>query len=363
MEIHMFKKRLKFVGALLTITYLYLLVCPFLYSETETTFPQKGICYATWEKNRLASRYSDRSLEKLASIGVEYISIVVTQYQDKYNSLFIKRTDKTPTDKSVVHAIKKAHKLGMKVMLKPHIDLIDKLDGTYWRADIGSTREEDWEKWFKEYRGFIVHYARMAKRHKVEIFCIGTELAFASRKDEFWRERIIPAVRKVYPGKLVYAANWDNYKNIKFWKDLDYAGIDAYFPLTYEPDPSMEELRKGWEKWKNEIGAWQAGINRPVIFTEIGYASTKSAPTAPWKNGMEGNADPEMQAKCYKAFFETVWNSSWLAGVYWWRWSPSTHSGGKNNRHFTPQNKPAEKILEANYKDFMGAGSYAILGQ
>ena len=320
------------------------------YSQAEIIIPQKGMCYATWEKETFASEYSDASIAKLAELGVDHISICVTQYQEKYDSTSIMATDRTPSDKSLSHAIKKAHRLGITVMIKPHIDLMDKHDGTYWRADIGSNNDEGWEKWFASYRKVILHYAKLAEKNDVEIFCVGTELAFTTQKPDEWR-RIIREVRDIFSGKLVYAANWDNFRNIEFWNELDYVGIDAYFPLAYDPDPSVDDLKKGWEKWKNEISSWQETVDMPIIFTEIGYPSSPHAPHSPWQGGLEGNADIEIQARCYEAFFEAVWQEPWFAGVYWWKWDTNTRAGGEHNRQFTPQNKPAEKIIEANYKN------------
>ncbi|MBD3379303.1 MAG: hypothetical protein GF408_02455 [Candidatus Omnitrophica bacterium] len=330
------------------------------FSETALMPLQKGMCYVTWDRDRFATQYSDNSLTKLSEMGVEYISLCVTEYQEKYNSTRIEETDKTPSSRSVKHVIRKAHDLGMKVMLKPHIDLIDKFDGTYWRADIGFATEKDWEEWFEEYEDFIIKYAKIAQRCKVDIFCVGTELSFTAQKEDKWRE-IIAKVKKIYDGKLVYAANWDNFKNIGFWDEMDYVGIDAYFPLSYDPDPSMEDLKKGWEKWKKDIAYWQSQINKPIIFTELGYASTAHAPYSPWKGGYSGNADPEIQAKCYKAFFDTVWKEPWFAGVYWWKWDTNTRAGGEHNRQFTPQNKPAQRIIEANYKGMPGDSDYAMI--
>jgi len=335
---------------------------PLSHSQADMVMPQRGMCYVTWDKNRFSTRYSDESLEKLSGLGVDHISIIPTRYQDSYNSTDIKKTDKTPSDSSVKHAIRKAHKLGLKVMLKPHIDLIDKYDGTYWRADIGFSRDKDWEKWFREYKKFILHYARMAERLDVEIFCVGTELSFTTQKNDYWQNELIPAIKKVYTGKLVYAANWDNFKNIKFWKDLDYIGIDAYFPLTYKQDPTLEELKEGWKKWIHEIEAWRLTVNKPIIFTEIGYPSTPHAPYTPWKGGSDGNADQEIQARCYEAFFDTVWDKEWLAGVYWWKWDTNIHAGGEHNRHFTPQNKPAQSIIESHYKKYLKFSTYAKSG-
>ena len=139
-------------------------------------------------------------------------------------------------DRSVVHAINKAHEIGLKVMLKPHVDLINQSD-TLWRADIGCNTESDWKKWFQAYRKFILRYAKMAERTGVEILCIGTELTFATtEKPEMWRNVVIPAVRGAYGGIITYAANWkDEYNKIEFWDALDYAGIDAYFPVLLYP--------------------------------------------------------------------------------------------------------------------------------
>ena len=356
-----FYKKIRTLSITLIITMLSISFSPIHsgHSETGVILPQKGMCYVTWDRDCFASQYSDASLQKLTTLGVEYISICVTQYQEKFNSTKIKPTNMTPSDKSLAHVIGIAHKLGLKVMLKPHVDLIDKHDGTYWRGDIGFAREEDWDKWFEEYREFLLHYARMSKKLKVDIFCIGTELSFTTTKEDAWRN-VIKEVRKVYSGQLVYAANWDNFKNINFWDELDFVGIDAYFPLTYESNPTMEELKQGWEKWKYDIEAWQSQVNKPIIFTEIGYPSTAHAPYTPWKGGTYGNADPEIQAKCYEAFFKTIWKEPWFAGVYWWKWDTNVRAGGKHNRQFTPQNKPAQEIIEANYKGIMKENSIAM---
>ena len=320
------------------------------YAQENARPLQKGMSYATWDKDKFASSYSDQSLERLAETGTEYIAICPTYYQQKRNTTRIFPTEQSPSDASVMHAIKKAHELGIKVMLKPHVDLIKGTTQGYWRADIGFADDEDWITWFSEYQEFILHFAGMAEELDVELFCVGTELSFTTQKEEFWRERVISKVRQVYSGKLVYAANWDNYQAVRFWDELDYVGIDAYFPLTYRPNPSVPEIIRGWEKWKQEIRIWHASINKPIIFTEIGYASTSHAPMYPWESGKQGNAAPEVQQKCYQAFFDTVWGCSWLAGVYWWRWDTNINAGGKNNRQFTPQNKPAQEILEKYYK-------------
>ncbi len=78
-----------------------------------------------------------------------------------------------------------------------------------------------------------------------------------------------------------------------------------------------------------------------------------NAASRPWE--WPSRNDPtavnlELQARCYEAFFRSVWREPWLAGVYWWKWHPNHHrAGGAANRDFTPQNKPAEQVIARWY--------------
>jgi len=310
---------------------------------------QKGICYVTWEKERYSSPYSDKSLEALAQTGAEWVEIITTYYQEKYNSKEIFPNQRTPSDTSLIHVINRAHQFGLKVMLKPHIDLLDESAGLY-RGDIGFQNETDWQEWFLGYLKFILHYAKIAEQARVELFCIGTELCFASTQAAFWQKEIIPQIRKAYSGKLIYAANWDEYKNIRFWGDLDCVGIDAYFPLTQKKSPEYEEIKAGWIKWADEIERWQKAINKPVILTEIGYRSCEFAATSPWDYSLGKEVNLEIQADCYRAALDVLCQRYWCKGLYWWYWKPSPYAGGLANHDFTPQNKPAAVVLKFYYQ-------------
>lgn len=94
---------------------------------------QQGISYATWWAGNFSTPDADLSLARLADTGANWVSIVVTQYQDNVNSTAIAPTDGSPTDADVIHAIAEAHDLGLKVMLKPHVDLWN--DPAHWRRD------------------------------------------------------------------------------------------------------------------------------------------------------------------------------------------------------------------------------------
>ena len=153
---------------------------------------------------------------------------MVPAYQEEIDSEVIFTNDKpdgdTPTIESLKHAIETCHKIGLRVMIKPHVDP---------RTDEARINIMPSEKWFDSYEEFAIRYAKFSQENDVEIYAIGTELEATTF--EAWTHRwdqIIDKVKQVYSGKLTYAANWTEYKEVPFWDKMDVIGIDAYFPLT-----------------------------------------------------------------------------------------------------------------------------------
>ena len=244
--------------------------------------------------------------------------------------------------------ILKANKL--KVMMKPQLWI--------WRGIFtGSLKmptEEMWQRLEKSYEDFILTYARLAQGSGVEILCIGTELEqFVAHRPAYWKE-LIGKVREVYGGELTYAANWDEYKDTPFWEDLDYIGIDAYFPLSDERTPSTEVLIKAWGPWKDDMVTLSRKLKRQVIFTEFGYRSIDYTASKPWLADREDEpANIEAQANAKKAIFETFWKENWFAGGFVWKWFiDHKRAGGVGDNRFTPQNKPAEQVIKAYYSSY-----------
>ena len=173
----------------------------------------------------------------------------------------------------------------------------------------------------------------------------------AKKQPEFWRD-LIKEVRTVYSGKLTYGANWYlEYEDVTFWDDLDYIGIQAYFPLTKNENPSVDELVKGWKPHVKKIEAMSKRYNKPVLFTEIGYKSSCDAAIEPWAwasslGGLYEKVSTQTQANCYEAFFKVFWKEEWFAGALFWEWKG--YDGSQNSRqsiNFTPYNKPAANVM------------------
>jgi len=205
-----------------------------------------------------------------------------------------------------------------------------------------------WNAWFSSYERFILHYADIAEQNGVEQFCVGVEYGGTIHRESEWRD-IIAEVREDYTGPTTYASNWDNYQNINWWDALDFVGIDAYFPLTDKDDSGIEELKEGWKRWEDEVETWQPGVNKPIIFTEIGYCSQDGANSHPWNRTYSDVVDLQEQADCYNATFQMFWDKRWLAGIYWWMWDANPDVGGLSDTSFTPYMKPAEDIVKEYY--------------
>ncbi len=247
----------------------------------------------------------------------------------------------------VAQHVRLLHKNDISVMLKPQI-WISKGEFT---GLLKMASEVEWLQLEDSYRNFILDFAKVAAEEKVEIFCIGTELEkFIEHRPEYWRA-LIAEVKLVYKGKLTYAANWDEYKRIPFWDALDYIGVDAYFPVSESKTPTVEEIKLGWETWKMELKTVSERENKKILFAEYGYRSVDFTGKEPWRSDREMNStNLEAQTNALEALYQTLWNEDWFAGGFLWKWFIAHESsGGLENNQFTPQNKPAQKIVSKYY--------------
>ncbi|CAN5306828.1 hypothetical protein BH23BAC2_BH23BAC2_02930 [soil metagenome] len=243
--------------------------------------------------------------------------------------------------------IQLAKEKGLLVLLKPQIWI--------WKGDftghIKLNGEEDWTIFENNYREFILLYAALAEKEKVEIFSLGTELnSFVRARPKFW-QNLIAEVRQVYNGKLTYAENWDKIEEVPFWNELDYIGVDAYFPLSEERSPTLEDLKNSWKPLKNQLESLSKENKKPVLFTEYGYRNIDYAAKTPWESSRElKDLNNQNQELALQALYEEVWKEDWFAGGFLWKWFHNHEkAGGADDTQFTPQNKPAENVVRTYY--------------
>ena len=308
-----------------------------------------GVNYACWDHALYASLTSESALADARAAGVNCIALVVTWYMDGLTASDVyPDASKTPTDGSLVAAISRAHDLGMKVMLKPHVDPVNSAES---RTDI---RPSDVSAWQSSYTEFLGHYAELAAANGVELLCVGTELKGLTgpENDALWRGLVNGVVKPVYPGSLCYAANHDEYAQVTFWDVLDCAGVDAYFSLPPGSCPTRAELRSRWTASMDALRTWQAGHGRPVMFTEIGYYAAEGCVQNPNDaSHLSGTYSECCQQNAYAAVLEVLTAEPWQKGIFFWDWEPNAAHPATQAIALTPQDKPAQDTM-ASYFTF-----------
>ena len=283
-------------------------------------------------------------LGQIADLGADTVLIGTAGYQEHAGSESFQIDPKvTPSPQEWQQIIEIAHGNGLRVILMPII-LLSNPRGNEWR---GVIKPPSWDDWMEQYLQFILHFARIAAKGKVEVFMVGSELVSAEREVpvDQWR-RMIRAVRKVFPGKLSYSSNWDHYKVVQFWDELDLIGMTSYYKLSDDPNPSQESLIEEWKWIKEGLLQWQRTIGKPLLFTEVGWCSQEGTAIYPWDyyyNQKATAAGHEEQRRCYRAFMETWKDTPEVGGIIWWEWTNAP--GGPDDYNYTPRGKPAEGEL------------------
>lgn len=219
----------------------------------------------------------------------------------------------TPSDKSVVDLCVYLKSKGIKVMLYPFL-MIDTTsampgeDDKPWRGKMVPGSASDINNFFTRtngYNRFIRHYSQLTVggvplKNYIDAFIIGSEMESITRYDS--GGNTYPAVTQLKSlaasvqtdlggTPLVgYAANWGEYHSTggyynmdALWTDsnIDFVGIDAYFPLT--PDLPQSQITEDTIK-----EYWEKGEGWDYFFMDAeartGQTSFGGDPTYAWKN-------------------------------------------------------------------------------
>ncbi len=341
-------------------------------TEIKQQFTFAGFSYTSFDSGGFQKGNSINAVADLKSqIANNWIALSVFEFQTNAASVDIAPNFSginpingnawymTSTEHDIKIAIGDSRNSGLKILLKPHVDLYS----GEWRASI---QPDDEGKWFSSYKRMIVKYAQFAASQNIEALSIGTELVKATQPKYtlYWNE-IIDTVKKVYNGKLLYASNWNGapsyginipeYEQIQFWSLLDYIGIDGYFPVAEEGYVSLPSATMATEmlrKYVLQIHSFARNQNKQFIMSEIGIQSVNGALSKPWDYSLGRDqaavADTAAQNFYYNAIINNFGDIPFCAGMFWWNWeSVVTLNEHKN---FTPRNKPAAKTLKQFYQ-------------
>ncbi|MEZ6188005.1 MAG: hypothetical protein R3F62_23735 [Planctomycetota bacterium] len=219
--------------------------------------------------------------------------------------------------------IEEAHRLGLKVALKPHLAYWG--SRFRWRGEIEFQDAASWARFFDGYQAWLLRLVEHAAG--ADAVVVGTELDRTLGHEARWRG-LIREVRARTRAPLTYAANWTDYQRVPFWDALDVIGVQAYFPLVgHERLPTEEELARGWARVLDEVGRYAARQGRRVLFTELGYNDAASAAREPWAYRQGGAQADETQRRCYRVALRTLAQSEQVCGAFLWKWFPGSAEG------------------------------------
>ena len=85
-----------------------------------------------------------------------------------------------------------------------------------------------------------------------------------------------------------------------------------------------------------ELRAFAQEQNRDIVFTELGYTRSPSAPVRPWAHHTGGPESEAIQARCLQAALEAVKNEPRVVGVFLWKWFPNPYPVGRDFQLATP---------------------------
>ncbi|MEQ9365203.1 MAG: hypothetical protein RIF32_13225, partial [Leptospirales bacterium] len=212
-------------------------------------------------------------------------------------------------------------------------------------------------------------------------FAVGTELVrlTRSKNEGRWRS-LIREVRAVYSGRVTYACEAWNAKNIDFWDAVDAVGLDFYYgyppPNATQEDtpekneagetdaansdapksnlePTTEALAAFYRQKLSEHFAHAARLRKPLWLTEIGFPSHDRAIQTPhaWPDPAYA-IDPDRQRKAYEALRIALAGRDATQPAYpegMWIWKYTTALDGYEQRNyprgFNMRGKPAEKSI------------------
>ncbi len=242
----------------------------------------------------------------------------------------------TPSDKSIIDLCQEIRNRGYNILFYP-MPFVDTITPQMkpWRGRIAPANATDCNSWFTKtngYNAFVRHYSRLQVggvylKNLVQAFVIGSELVgitgFSSGTGVYpavTQLKSLAALVKADVGagvKVTYAADWSEYHSKGGWYNLDplwsdtnidFVGIDAYFPLTPDlPQSQITEtkIKEYWEKGEGWDYFYADSVNR------TGLTSYGGNPAYAWKNlehwWNSTHVNPNSASTAWTAKMKPVW--------------------------------------------------------
>jgi hypothetical protein len=295
------------------------------------------------------TRAYERTLAECARMGATWIAITPFGRVGDLTGKGVDPTFEAPFAENraaIERAIAMARARRLKVMLVPHLWV----ESMEWRALIDPKTDEGWAQWTESYGRFVREWATVAERVGADMFSVGVELrswVTSGRAPSF--VDLVREVRGIYHGLVTYSANWDDVDDTIILGELDVIGINAFFPLAEKDGAGFSTLLEGGKRVRDKVRKLAETWSRPVLFTEIGYATRPDPAVRPWEwpdKMTHVKIDEPAQATAYLALLAPLLDEPSFAGFFVWRlYSDPDDVSQEAEWGFSPRGKLAELVV------------------
>jgi len=243
--------------------------------------------------------------------------------------------------------IAQAHARGLRVIIVPHLWV----ETGGWRGEIEHASEQGWLAYQAAYRAFVLEWAKNAEQDGADALSIGVECkSWSGRFGPYWTE-LITEIRKRFQGSLTYSSNWDEVEDVLFWDQLDWIGINAFYPLADKDDAPYAEYEARARKVMTKLAELSALHQMPVVLMEIGYTTRANAAVQPWlwpDDMKDVVLDEHEQARALYALGRAAADEPSVLGFFVWRYYANLDDVSQEAAWgFSPHAKLAEPVLSA----------------
>lgn len=282
-------------------------------------------------------------VDEIASLGASHVSLVWVWWQDGLTSTEIyPKEGWTATPEQLRGAIRASRRRGLHVTVFPIARLVRPGPGE-WRGKLAPADED---AWWRSYDAYIETAAAIADEEGAERLSVGSELLTREAMRTRWL-RLTDRLRLAHPGlELMYSANWDHYRPVRFWDLVDVVGLTGYWEVGRGRGRRPEDLVGAWAAPLTELRTLAGDVGRPVTLTEVGYPSLLGGLSFPWDETRDAPVSMEEQRMGLELLAEALSGEPAVGSVYIWNWFGF---GGPDDSGYTPRGKPGAELIACWY--------------
>jgi hypothetical protein len=290
-----------------------------------------------------------QTLGDASRLGANWVSLTPFARVSDLRGTGISLTFEAPfaeNRRALARSIREAHRAGLRVLIVPHLWV----ESGEWRGELDPGSDAGWAEWARNYRAFLLTWAEVARDAHADMLSVGVELrSWLTTAHAVSFEPILQDVRRVYPGLLTYAGNWDDIEQTVILGDLDVIGLNAFFPLADKDGASFAELAAGGRTVRGRLAELAEAWQKPILFNEFGYTTRENPAIRPWEWPDKMNhvaPDQAAQAEAYRALLSAFVDEPWFAGFFVWRlYADPDDLSQEAEWGFSPRGKLAELAL------------------